>query len=174
MQVSTSYGGRAEERMTDDLVGDAVVRVANAHDVAVIAELRSEWTGVDADEPDFAKRVAVWFEEEKQQRTIWLAWERSRAVGMVSLVEFRRMPTPGKPDTCWGYVGHMFVRADARDRGIGAELMAALINTADERGYVRLLLSPSERAVPFFRRAGFRAAGPDSDTRFLVRHRHTP
>jgi hypothetical protein len=34
-------------------------------------------------------------------------------------------------------------------------LLGALIDAADERGYARLVLSPTLRAVPFYERAGF-------------------
>ena len=80
---------------------------------------------------------------------------------MSSLLEYRRMPQPGRPDSCWGYVGNLFVHASLRGRGIGSALLTAIIAAADERGYARLVLSPSEHAVPFFRRAGFAAAGAD-------------
>lgn len=49
----------------------------------------------------------------------------------------------------------MFVREEFRNRGVGSALLAAAVRIADERGYVRLVLSPSERAVPFYQRAGF-------------------
>jgi hypothetical protein len=48
----------------------------------------------------------------------------------------------------------------------------AIITAADERCYARLVLSPSPRALPFFRRAGFSV--PDdtaADDRLLVRPR---
>jgi ribosomal protein S18 acetylase RimI-like enzyme len=64
----------------------------------------------------------------------------------------------------------MFVREEARDRGIGTALLRAVIAAAEERGYARLVLSPTERAVAFYRRAGFvvpdERAGGD---RLLVR-----
>jgi len=63
-----------------------------------------------------------------------------------------------------------FVLEPFRNRGVGAALLDAVIAAADERRYARLVLSPSERAVPFYRRAGFivpdEAAGSD---RLLVR-----
>ena len=89
---------------------------------------------------------------------------------MTSLLEYRRMPRPGHPDSRWGYVGNLFVREDVRNRGIGSALLRTIITAADERDYARLVLSPSARALPFFRRAGFivpdDAAGDD---RLLVR-----
>lgn len=87
------------------------------------------------------------------------------------MLEYRRMPRPGRPQSRWGYVSNMFVRKDVRNRGIGSMLLSAVIAVAEERGYARLVLSPSERAVRFYRRAGFtvpdEAAAPD---RLLVRH----
>jgi GNAT superfamily N-acetyltransferase len=64
----------------------------------------------------------------------------------------------------------MFVREEHRNRGIGSALLAAILAAADERGYARLVLSPSERALPFYSRAGF--VVPDDaagDHRLLVR-----
>jgi GNAT superfamily N-acetyltransferase len=64
----------------------------------------------------------------------------------------------------------MFVREDVRNRGIGSVLLTAILAAADERGYARLVLSPSARSVPFYRRAGF--VVPDDragDDRLLVR-----
>jgi GNAT superfamily N-acetyltransferase len=89
---------------------------------------------------------------------------------MVSLFEYRRMPRPGRPDSRWGYLSNMFVRDEFRNHGLGSALLSAVIAVAEERGYARVLLSPSERAVGFYERAGFvvpdAAAGGD---RLLVR-----
>ena len=89
---------------------------------------------------------------------------------MASLFEYRRMPRPGRPDSRWGYVSNMFVREDLRNRGIGSALLAAIITTAEDRSYARLVTSPSRQALPFYRRAGFIV--PDhvaGDDRLLVR-----
>ena len=42
----------------------------------------------------------------------------------------------------------------------------ALLAHADDQGYVRVMLRPAERAVPFYQRAGF-----TFDTGLLVRQR---
>ncbi len=89
---------------------------------------------------------------------------------MASLFEYRRMPRPGHPDARWGYLGTMFVREDVRGRGVGSALLTAVVAAADARGYARLVLSPTARSVPFYRRAGF--VVPDDtagDHRLLVR-----
>ena len=73
------------------------------------------------------------------------------------------MPKPGRPDSRWGYVGNLYVRDEWRGHGIGSALLDALIACAEERGYARLVVSPSEEALALYRRAGFtEPAGPDS------------
>jgi GNAT superfamily N-acetyltransferase len=80
------------------------------------------------------------------------------------------MPRPGRPDARWGYVSNMFVRGDFRNRGIGSVLLTTIVGAAEERGYARLVLSPTAPSLPFYRRAGF-VAPDDSvgDDRLLVR-----
>jgi GNAT superfamily N-acetyltransferase len=149
-------------------LAQVALRVANQEDVAAVAFLRSEWSDGDGDDV-FERRIADWLVSEGDRRTIWLATAGTRPVGMVSLVEYRRMPRPGQPDSRWGYVGHMFVSETFRNQGIGSRLLAALVAAAEERSYARLVLSPSARAVPFFQRAGFVAADDSSGELLLVR-----
>jgi GNAT superfamily N-acetyltransferase len=144
------------------------VRVAGAGDTGAIASLRSLWSS--GEDPEFERRMADWLAAEGDRRTIWLATHAHSPVGMASVLEYRRMPRPGRPDSRWGYVSNMFVREELRNRGIGSALLAAIIAAADERRYARLVLSPSARALPFYRRAGF--VVPDEtvgDDRLLVR-----
>ena len=65
----------------------------------------------------------------------------------------------------WGYLGNAFVLAAYRRQGIGSLLLRALLGYADEHGYVRVVLHPSERAIPLYERFGF--SGWES---LLVRH----
>jgi len=149
---------------------DVVVRVAGAGDVGAVASLRSLWSAGAGEDPDSERRMAAWLAVEGDRRTTWLATLGASPVGMASALEYRRMPRPGHPDSRWGYIGNMFVREDLRNRSIGSALLTAIITAADERCYARLVLSPSARALPFYRRAGFIV--PDDtagDDRLLVR-----
>ena len=137
-------------------MADVVVRVAQASDSRTLAWLRSLWS--DGSDPGFAERMAAWIAAEGERRTTWLATAAGEPAGMASMFEYRRMPRPGRPDARWGYVSNMFVPAELRDRGIGSALLAAVIAAADHRGYVRLVLSPSARALPFYA-GGLRGPG---------------
>jgi GNAT superfamily N-acetyltransferase len=157
--------------MASDAVCDPVVRVARAGDAGAIAELRARWSAGAPADPGFERRMADWLAADGDRRTTWLAVIGGAAAGMASVLEYRRMPRPGRPDSRWGYVGTVFVREDARGRGIGTALLRTVTTAADERGYARLVLSPSARSLALYRRAGFVAPDDDAagDHRLLVR-----
>lgn len=155
----------------------ATVRLAGAHDGAddgaTIAALRRAWVEEHAGEPiddvAYEDAFADWFARERGRRVTWLAEVAGRPVGMLNLTVFHRMPRPGRPSSRWGYLGNFFVLAGHRNSGIGALLLEACTSYADAEGFVRVVLSPSERSVPLYARAGFRPAddlllrpGPDA------------
>ena len=74
---------------------------------------------------------------------------------MMNLAIYERMPRPGRALSCWGYLGNAFVVAAYRNRGIGSQLVSAAFNYADENGFARVVLSPTERSIPLYERAGF-------------------
>ena len=149
----------------------AVIRVAGAGDLVALTELRVAWTserhGVGPD-ATFAGRFAAWFAAEANQRTFWLALDGDRAIGMTNLLTFLRMPGPGIDAGRWGYLGNMFVLPECRNASVGHLLLAAVIAEAEAQHLERLVLSPSERSVPFYRSAGFGEAH-----QLLVRPRST-
>jgi GNAT superfamily N-acetyltransferase len=136
------------------------IRLAGPADAGALADLRATWTAESSDavEPGFAERYAAWLERESGRRLTWLAEASGQPVGMLNLAVFERMPRPGTPDLYWGYVGNAFVLESHRNAGIGAELLSAAVEYARDNGFVRVVLSPSPRSVPFYRRAGFEVA----------------
>ena len=130
---------------------DAVIRRAEYADLAAMVELRSEWTREehgDIEDPDFEENLAAWYAREWSRRVIWLAEVGGRAVGMMNLAIYERMPRPGRALSRWGYLGNAFVLAQYRNRGIGSQLASAALSYADQNGFVRVVLSPSQRSVP--------------------------
>jgi GNAT superfamily N-acetyltransferase len=145
------------------------VRLTGPDDISAIAALRAQWTGATSD-ATFERHVAGWLEAEGDRRLVFLATLAGAPAGMASMLEYHRMPRPGRLRSHWGYVGNMFVPEDLRNQGIGSTLLAAVIAESEARGYARLVLSPTERAVPFYERAGFVSAGAGAgDDRMLVR-----
>jgi GNAT superfamily N-acetyltransferase len=87
--------------------------------------------------------------------TIWVAEEKARVVATVYVERVDRVPRPWERALPWGYVTAVYTAADARDRGIGTALLAAVVDWARDARLHLLLLWPSERSVPFYLRAGF-------------------
>ena len=148
---------------------EPVIRMAGAADSAALAALRRAWTAEQygpVDDEGFEARFLDWYERESARRVAWLAEAAGEAVGMMNLAVFERMPSPGRDAGSWGYLSNAFVLAAHRDQGIGSLLLRALLAHADAREYVRIVLRPSGRAIPFYERLGFSA-----DNDLLVRHR---
>jgi GNAT superfamily N-acetyltransferase len=137
------------------------VRLAGPADVDLLAALRRELSEEDfgpSSDPSFEARYAAWHAAEASRRLFWIAEAGGRPVGMLNLSVFERMPRPGRPDSRWGYVGNVFVAAGYRNRGIGRLLLDAALDHARHSSFARVVLSPSERSIPFYSRAGFRPA----------------
>jgi GNAT superfamily N-acetyltransferase len=135
-----------------------VIRLASGADLPALADLRRESTFElhPAREDDgFGERFAAWYEQEASRRLTWLAEDKGLAVGMMNVVLFERMPRPGPDPGRWGYLANAYVRPDYRNQGIGGRLLDAILAYADDRGFARVVLSPSQRSIPFYRRAGF-------------------
>lgn len=141
---------------------EAVIRRAEDSDLSAIARLRRE-SSVEQDgggaDPSFEERFAAWYERESPRRIMWLAEVDGGPVGAMNLSVFERMPRPGRAPSRWGYLGNAFVLAVYRNQGIGRQLLDAVLGYASENGFARVVLSPSERSIPFYERAGFGAAG---------------
>ena len=106
-----------------------------------------------------------------------IAIRLASAADVPALAELRRVPTselhPGHADedfgdrfAAWGYLANAYVRPAYRNQGIGTRLAEAVLSYADAHGFARIVLSPSQRSIPFYRRAGF---GP-ADALLLREH----
>ena len=127
-----------------------------------LVALRRAWVeerhGGPVDDPAFEDRLRAWLADEASHRLAWVAWDGEEPIGMVNLLDYRRMPAPGGPSGGWGYIGQTFVVVHRRSAGVGRLLLDAAVAEARRRGHQRLVLSPSARSVPFYRRAGFAEA----------------
>jgi GNAT superfamily N-acetyltransferase len=145
-----------------------VIRIAGPGDAPALAALRRAWTEENdgpAQDAGFEARFLDWYRREAPHRVSWLAEAGGELVGMMNMSVFERMPQPGRDPGSWGYLANAFVLAAHRDRGIGSLLLLALLGYADEQRFVRVVLRPSPRAIPFYQRAGFSA-----DHDLFVRH----
>lgn len=143
-----------------------ISRVDTPSEIDDLSTLRIIWgaeNGRHADD-EFAQRFAAWFERERQRRMFFVARENEEPLGMVNLVLFERMPSIGGASGGWGYLSNMFVVPEHRSAGVGAAMIATLLDAADSLDLERIVLNPTTRSVPFYERHGFRG-----DNQLMVR-----
>lgn len=142
---------------------DFDVRLAGPEDARLLAALRRSWveetTQGSVEDPGFEERFDEWMRHERDQRLTWLGCVGGEPAGMVNMLIFTRMPRPGQEQPSrWGYLANFYVLPEQRNSGLGTALLDALTDRADAEGFVRVVLSPTERSIPFYERGGFRAA----------------
>jgi GNAT superfamily N-acetyltransferase len=162
--MTTAYGPDGEPG-GDDIAADVAVRLATPEDDLAIAALRRAWTeergGLGPiDDPDFEPAFQEWAENERDRRISWVAEIEGQAVGMLNMVLFTRMPRPvpeagPAPLGLWGYIANNFVLAEYRNRGVGSRMLEAALEHADRHDFARIVLTPTERSVPYYSRSGF-------------------
>jgi predicted GNAT family N-acyltransferase len=98
-------------------------------------------------------RFAVFVEEQGVPRDIELDEHDAVSVHAVAFEGGKAVAT-GRllPD---GHIGRMAVLKEWRGRGIGASLLAKLMELASRRGHGEVVLSAQVHAVPFYRAHGF-------------------
>jgi GNAT superfamily N-acetyltransferase len=86
-----------------------------------------------------------------------LAWvsDEPEPAGSLVMHLVTRLPSPSSPEGREGYIIHAFVEAERRGSGLGAAMLAAAEAAARERGFSRIRLHSSDRAVPFYLREGY-------------------
>ncbi|POX38077.1 GNAT family N-acetyltransferase [Streptomyces sp. Ru73] len=145
------------------LTTDVRVRRARTADVPELARLRWAFKEEDHDgAPPATARPVREAEEWIRERLAggrWPAWVAEcggEVCGHVFLHLVERVPEPYEDNTPVGYVTNFYVVPSRRDRGLGTALLDALRLHARRAGTDVLIVWPSERSAPLYRRAGFR------------------
>lgn len=108
-----------------------MITVSESAEPSTFAALRRAWTEEDdgrlVDDPDYEAAFSRWWSSEHDRRRTWLARVDERPVGMLNLIVIDRMPRPGRPNTRWGYLSHLYVLPGYRGAGVGGMLLAACV-----------------------------------------------
>jgi GNAT superfamily N-acetyltransferase len=86
----------------------------------------------------------------------WIATEDGALLSNASVFRVPKIPHPRRKSKWLGYVTNVCTVPDRRRQGIGASLMAHLVEWAKAGECDTLILWPSLGSVPFYERAGFR------------------
>ena len=138
-------------------------RIATTVDLPQIADLR--WRLRVDDEPVSDRGAYDQFiadfiricEAEWQPSDIvhWIATDGSHVLGIMSILFVRKLPSPEDLHGRWGYISNSYVLPKARNIGVGQALLVAIKDWAIREELELLAVWPSERAYPFYERAGF-------------------
>ena len=140
------------------------LRTATAADAVELAELRWEWRieedphrEAPEDRRSFAERFTRFVTDGGigGRWTVWIAEDGDRIVSNVWVYRVPKVPTPGTTSRDFGYVTNVYTRPQLRNRGIGAELLAAVTAWAHDEDLEMLIVWPSDESVPWYQRAGF-------------------
>ena len=66
-----------------------------------------------------------------------------------------RVPVPGKWAGGIGYLTNVYVSPELRNAGLGAEMLDSMKAWCAEEGFSLVIVWPTERSRPFYRRGGF-------------------
>jgi len=139
-----------------------LIREAIPADIAQLARLR--WDSRLEDQSAqpraaFLEECETWLRDALASRRWIIAVAASGLndlAGCMFLQCVEKVPAPGATPRAWGYLTNSFVDPEHRGHGIGQKLLQLLIDAAHNRRLEFLIVWPSEGAVAFYRRAGFR------------------
>lgn len=139
------------------------IREATPADAAELARLRWDFRVGEHPEQsraEFLRDFGAWLEDAMASGRWVVAVAESAPgslCGCMYLQTIPKLPVPGTIRRVWGCITSAYVAPEERRRGIGRELLDHLVDAARARGLEFVLLWPARDAVPFYRRAGFRA-----------------
>lgn len=135
---------------------------ATTEDAAELARLRwqlyEEQEGDLAEPPDAYRDRFARFAGSALASDVWRSWvarDGDRLVAAMWLQTVPRVPVPGKSAGPIGYLTNVYVASEHRNVGLGAQMLDRVKAWCAERGYSLLIVWPTERSRPFYRRGGF-------------------
>jgi GNAT superfamily N-acetyltransferase len=156
---------------------EPLIDVAVLGDVPELARLRwelyAEQEDVAAETPEAYRERFARFASHALASDEWRAWVArggDRLVGAMWLQTVHRVPVPGKRAGPIGYLTNVYVIPEHRDAGLGGQLLDRVTAWCRDEGFSLVIVWPTERSRPFYRRGGFdrpeeplvRELGPDA------------
>lgn len=142
------------------------IRRAVASDGPALARLRWEFRAEDGEIPrddfrEFQLRFLdhYWRGLDAGTWAHWLVGEDGTVLAHMAVQVNEGVPRPCIARDRWGWLTDCYTIPAERNQGHGASLLEAIREWARTQELDLLLVSPSDRSVPFYRRAGFEPAG---------------
>lgn len=139
---------------------DITIRPVRPGELAAVAELRWRWVQELYGTPgsaleEFVPRFTAWARENASSHRCMVLLRGEAVIGMAWLATTRRVPHPRAFERASGDVQCVYVVPDERDRGLGGELIEAVVSWARELGLERVTVHSGDRAVGAYSRHGF-------------------
>lgn len=136
------------------------VRQGTADDVPALAALRWAWSGeghapLSGSLEEYQRDLRAWYDTRDDFAAYVAVDEGDQVVGMAWLALVVRVPDPRAFHRRTGDVQSVYVLPEHRNGGVGARLVAALVEHARAAGCTRVTVHSDARAVPVYERAGF-------------------
>jgi GNAT superfamily N-acetyltransferase len=138
-------------------------RVATEEDLGELARMRWDFHCEDApslplESREQFVRTCLEFLRKGLETGVWIYWVAAQEEALVAHIFvhlFHPVPRPDRPTENYGYMTNVYVKPTLRNQGIGTTLLQHVIAWAQAREVAFLMVSPSDRSIPFYRRAGF-------------------
>jgi GNAT superfamily N-acetyltransferase len=136
------------------------VRKGTAADAPVLAGLQWQWRTEEQPQPStdraaFLKYFSAWVMDHVSSHLPFVVEVEGRVVAMAWLMLGSRVPTPTAMDRPTGDIQSVYVVPELRNRGLGAALIDAVLQEAQDRELERVTVHSGDRALPFYLRSGF-------------------
>jgi GNAT superfamily N-acetyltransferase len=108
-------------------------------------------------EATFVTAAGPWLQERLENGS-WLAWvaeQDGHLCGHVFLHVVEKIPDPYPGPAVLGYVTNFYVTPTHRGHGLGRLLLDALHSHTATKNFDTLVVWPSERSTPLYKRTGF-------------------
>ena len=156
-----------------DTVDPVVVRPAEPRDAFAVAalHLQAEREAGAEVPPGYLDRLAdAWLRD--RSRHTWLAEDaRHNPLGAAHGTVVRTLPGPGHPGTGRLDLAFVYVTRDARGRGLGEQLLHAVVAWCGAQGVERVRVDAAPALRPLYERVGF---GPPEEASLELRVTRSP
>ncbi len=139
-------------------------RIAGPSDFKQLANLRWDFRMESGEEKaamtreEFICKCVEFFETKAEggYHVYWVAVEDDEISAQVFVHIVDMIPRPCKIDDRFGYITNDYTVPGRRNKGIGTKLLGKVREWAREEDLELLIVYPSERAVRFYERSGFK------------------
>lgn len=138
-------------------------RLADEHDLPELAQMRWDFSMEDPSRDPLVSReefidACVASRRDRYRSSDWFFWLATVPDVVVAHIFgglVHAIPRPWRLEDRYGYMTNVYTRPDFRNQGIGSILLAHVVGWARRQDLALLIVSPSDRSVPFYSRQGF-------------------